>query len=459
MAEGERERILTAPLSRLCWSLSLPAVAGLMLVGAATFADAAFVGHTSGSTELGAILLGFPLTMVASAVSALIGSGAGALLSRAMGADDDGQIAEAYGAFALSTLVAGIVITVAGVFAAAPLLSLMGASGEMLAVGTRYTRIVMAGSLCVSFVFGASFLIRGEGRIADAMVILAAGSLLNVALDAVWIVGLDGGAVGAGYATLVTQVVTAVVTLRYLTSGRLRVPLRGWRMTGLSGHVRVMVRDGFAASLLYTMGIVQQVLVFRACAAWGTSDDVVFAGAHLRLLMVALVPAWAISMAIAPVVGIAQGAGNTMRARDALKIFSFWATVASTAVWLVATLTPEALMSTLVHEVSVVAPRADVLRLLWLSVPILGVQLVAAAYLSAIGRGMAAAAIIACRNVLVLGPLIWLLPRLIGLGGVWAALVLADVASLGVCLVLLRSGQSNAATNTESAADSEMASR
>ncbi len=442
--------MLTAPLWRLCISLSLPAVFGLVFVGAATFADAAFVGHFGGATALGAVLLAFPLTMFASTVSALVGSGAAAVLSRARGRGDDRAVADAYGAFASWSVLAGVAITIIGIAFARPLLHFVGARTEMLGVGTDYARIVMAGTVFGNFVFGVSFLIRGEGKIHASMVLLGGGSLLNVLLDAVFVGMLGWGSNGAAYATLATQVITASVTFAYCF--RLAVPPRSWRLSAAFDLAPEMVRDGMAASLLYVVGIVQQSLVFRTCAQSGSADDLVFAGAYLRLLMVGLVPAWAVAMALAPVAGMSHGAGDQRRARRTMMVFGAAATGASVLVWAVAMFWPRMVLGALIAEPAILEAYEGSFRLLLWSFPTLGFQLVGAAYLSAVGRGRAAAAIIACRNVVVLGPLLWLLPSRLGTDGVWWALLIADMSSLVVALAVV--GHKSAATKTVSAADS-----
>jgi putative MATE family efflux protein len=431
-----REQILSAPMGRLCLQLSWPAIAGVLLMGAATFADAAFVGLFAGSDELGAILLSFPITMVCSAIAALIGSGAAALVSRALGASDVARIRLIGGAVLGWTLVASLLSAAVIMLAAPQLLTLLGAEDAMLVSGVPYTRVVFAGSPFMNFVFAASFLIRGEGRVRQSMVLLGAGSMLNVVLDGVFVVALSMGAVGAGWATFITQVVTAIATAFYLLRMDSRLEARHWRPN--LALFNPIVRDGSASSLLYVMALVQQAIVFRVVASWASGDDVVFVGAFLRLMMIAAVPAWGIAMAMQPVVGINHGAGNHDRVRESVKVFAVYATLSGAVVWALLTAFPVHALGAFIDNATIIVPRVDAFRLLLLPFPLLGLQLVAAALLVGVGHGNRAAAILLARNFGVLLPLALLLPLAFGLDGVWMALVATDVVCFAMAIYFIR---------------------
>ncbi|MFN2311555.1 MAG: MATE family efflux transporter, partial [Spirochaetia bacterium] len=83
-----RARILSDPIPRLLWRLSLPSIAGLLLVGINQLIDGVFVGQFVGEAGLGGVSLALPLTQVTLGLGAMIGSGAGSILSRAIGADN-----------------------------------------------------------------------------------------------------------------------------------------------------------------------------------------------------------------------------------------------------------------------------------------------------------------------------------------------------------------------------------
>ena len=433
-----RDELLQAPLSALCARLSLPVVAGLLLIGAATFADAAFVGHYATTDALGGILLGFPVTMLNSAVAGLIGSGCAAVLSRAIGASDAQKARRVCGAFVVWTVVASLLVTGAVLLWAEPMLGWLGATGAMLSEGALYLRIVFAGAVVQNFVFGASFLIRGEGRMSGAMALLGGGSVLNVLLDGVLVAGMSMGAEGAAYATLFTQVATGLATALFLWRDDGALSMRRWRLTMAPSLAREVLRDGAAAMLMYGMAMLQQAIAFRVVASHGTSSAVVFMGAYLRLIMLGMIPMWAIAMAVQPLVGVCHGAGLHQRVGRAVSVFARYATLIGVLVGSVALVAPRAVLGLLLTDTQVIGQHVHAFRWLMAPFPLLAAQLVIASALVSIGKGAHASVLLVARNLVLLLPAVLILPRILGIEGVWLAFVVTEVLSFGIAIVFWR---------------------
>jgi Na+-driven multidrug efflux pump len=289
----------------------------------------------------------------------------------------------------------------------------------------------------MGFVFGASFLIRGEGKVTAAMVLVGAGSLFNVALDALFVAVWGMGAAGAAWATLATQIVCAIATALYLWSPASQLEARRWRPTLALDLAPALWRDGATAMLFYAMAVAQQAIVFVVAARWGSADDVVFVGAYLRLMMLALVPMWGMAMAIGPVVGVCHGAGDRQRVRRALQVFLLGATAAGVALWLCVTMWPSDTLALLIDDPLLCDARAPVLRWLMLPLPFVGGQLIVAATLVAMGSGGRAAAILVARSVLLLLPLALIMPSIWGIDGLWGALVVTDLSCVPLSLYAL----------------------
>lgn len=435
---SRRDELLQAPLAALCVRLSLPVVAGLLLIGAATFADAAFVGHYGSTAALGGILVGFPVTMLNSAVAGLIGSGCAAVLSRAVGAKDARTAQRVCGGFLAWTVIASLVLTLAIVVWAEPILGWLGARDAMLSEGVAYLRIVFVGAVLQNFVFGASFLIRGEGRMGPAMALLGGGSLLNVVLDGVFVASLSMGVEGAAYATLLTQVATAAASAIFLWRTDGDMSLRHWRLTLALELGRDVVRDGAAAMLMYAMAMLQQVIAFRVVASYGNPSAVVFIGAYLRLMMLGLIPLWAIAMAVQPVVGMCHGAGLRHRIGRAVRVFSGCGTLLGGLVAGVALLAPRPVLGLLLGDSQVIEHHVPAFRLLIATCPLVALQLVIASTLVSIGKGAQASALLVARNLVLLLPAVLILPRVMGIDGAWLAFVLTDLVSFAAALFVWR---------------------
>lgn len=108
------------------------------------------------------------------------------------------------------------IITIGGILLAPHFLSMVGATGEIKAYGIRYFRIVFLGSLFMNFTQSADMIIRGEGLMKKAMMIMGFGALLNIILDPILMIMMGNYAIeGADLATIIAQFVQAIVTLHY----------------------------------------------------------------------------------------------------------------------------------------------------------------------------------------------------------------------------------------------------
>lgn len=113
----------------------------------------------------------------------MLGVGSASVLSRAIGKKDENTIKKIMGNLVAMVLLLSVIYTVVGMVFTRQLLSLTGASDNILNYAEKYLRIVFAGSLFVNFFQSANMVIRGEGQLKRAMTIIASGAILNIILD------------------------------------------------------------------------------------------------------------------------------------------------------------------------------------------------------------------------------------------------------------------------------------
>lgn len=213
-----RTKILTKSPFKLMISLSLPAIIGMVVIGLYNFMDAVFVGQMVGPVAMTAVKVSYPFTLINSGIATLIGVGSASVLSRAIGERDKKTIDKIMGNLIMSVVILSLIITVVGIVFTKHLLLLCGADGEIMEQAVMYLRIVFMGSLFVNFTQSANMVMRGEGLLKCAMSIMAAGAILNIILDPIIIniMNLQNkGVCGAAYATVISQIVQAMITIWY----------------------------------------------------------------------------------------------------------------------------------------------------------------------------------------------------------------------------------------------------
>ena len=176
MGQTMKEQLLTKTPLALLVQLSVPAVIGMMVIGLYPLMDGIFAGKIIGQAAMAACGIALPLTFINNGVATLIGIGSASVLSRAIGKGDTKTVDKIMGNLIFWVIIFSAIITIGGILLAPHFLTLVGAGGEIKTLGIRYLRILFLGSLFVNFTQSANMVMRGEGLMKKAMLIMGLGS-------------------------------------------------------------------------------------------------------------------------------------------------------------------------------------------------------------------------------------------------------------------------------------------
>lgn len=306
----KRQELLTKSPVKLMFELSIPAIIGMVVIGLYTFMDGVYAGQMVGENAMAAISVAYPITFINSGISTLIGVGLASVLSRAIGKRDKETIDKIMPNLTGLVLGISVLITILGVAFAREVLMLTGAKGEILELATNYLRIIFCGSIFVNFTQSSNMIMRGEGLMKKAMMIMGFGAILNIILVPIMIKLLsDRGVEGAAIATIISQTIQAFVTLYYFLKKSKNVKLNGIKINiELSKEVFSI---GISAMLMQVLTMVQQMLLFRMAFKYGGDTNGIIMSASLRLQAFTFIPLWGMSQGLQPIVGTNFGASVT----------------------------------------------------------------------------------------------------------------------------------------------------
>lgn len=432
-----RTFLLQASPWQLMVSLSLPAIVGMVVIGLYTFVDAIYAGQLISTDAMGAVSIAYPFTFINSGIACLIGMGSASVLSRAIGSGDRNTVDNIMGNLIAMNLILSAIVMVFGIMFAAPLLSLTGAEGEMLDLATAYLRVVFCGSLFVNFAQSSNMVMRGEGDMVRAMLIMGGGAVLNMVLSPVFIVFLRGyglGLEGAAAATVLSQFVQAAVMLWWFV--KKEKVARIHRIALDRAVLSEVLKVGVSAMLMQVLTLVQQAVIYRAAAYWGGVEWQVVFGAALRIQAFSFIPLWGMSNGLQPAIGTNYGAGDHARVRRILSTFCLGATVLCFVFWIPAIFAPDVLLSWFITDPDLVAMGVGSFRLFFAPFFLYGIMIMAITFLQSIGEGGKAAVLTMARPLVLFVPMVLAVPVLTGTGilGVWIACVLVDVLVLIVAI-------------------------
>lgn len=437
MQDDMKTQLLTKPPKQLLIQLSIPAVMGMFVIGLYPLMDGIFAGQIIGQVAMAACGVAMPLTYINSGIATLLGMGSASVLARALGKGDQGVVNKVMGNLIFWVLVCSAITTVGGLLLAPYFLDLVGATGEIKALGIRYLHIIFLGSVFVNFTQSANMVIRGEGLMKKAMLIMGLGAAMNIVLDPILMMALGDFAIeGAALATVLSQITQALVTYHYFRKQSQQVKIGPIRIEKeLSGQVFAV---GVSAMMMQLLFMIQQTLLYKMAFQYGGEMHGTLMAAAIRMYGFSFIPLWGMSQGLQPVVGTNFGAKRYDRVAASVRVFSWGGLLLAGFFWILALALPGQILQLFGVEASLIAQGVGYFRLFYMSFVLYGVMVMAVTFFQAIGDGKKASLIVLGRQLVVFVPLALLLPQWLGVAGVWLAQPLVDtvIILLGVWLMI-----------------------
>jgi putative MATE family efflux protein len=336
--------LLVGPIIPTLLRFALPNMAAMLATALAAIAETSYVGHF-GTPALAGMALVFPFVMLQTMMSAgAMGGGVSSAISRALGAGDNGRANELAVHALWIAFAMGSAYLVLMEFFGSALLYALGGRGEALAQAVAYSEVAFAGSIFVWIVNTLASVIRGSGNMLIPSITLFALSIAQVifggALGLGWGPLPEMGMQGVAAGSLIAYGAGAAYLWIYLASGRARVSL-SIRQTAIDKkQLKDILRVGAVACISPLQTVLTILVLTRLVAEFGTHALAGYGiGTRLEFLLVPI--AFAIGVASVPLVGMAIGAGNIKRARQAAWTAAAVATTVLGSLGLVVTFAPD----------------------------------------------------------------------------------------------------------------------
>lgn len=431
----EREELTSGNMFKLMLKLGIPGIIGMLVISLYSFVDAIFVGRYVGDKALGAISIAYAFTLINNGIAVLVGIGSASVLSRAVGRKDQKTIDSVMGNVFVLTLLMSSAVTVLGYIFAPQLLHLVRAEGEMHELGVKYLRIVYLGSIFVNFGQAANMVMRGEGKMALAMAIMGSGAVLNIVLDALFIIVFKQGIEGAAIATVISQAVFALATFFYFLCFSKNVKFKSFKLEkSLVGETFAV---GMSAMFMQVLSLVQQTVMYSTLKKYGGEDQVILMGAFFRYMMLAFIPLWGLSQGFQPFAGTNFGAGLFERVKKGTFLFYGFGVVLAAVFWLVFLASPEGVLSLFIKDnPALVAAGKTNATLAFLIFPLMPIMILNITLFQALGKAKPAGFLAISRQLVLFVPAVLILPHFLGVRGVWAAGLFVDSLLVIISIII-----------------------
>jgi putative MATE family efflux protein len=316
-------------------------------------------------------------------------------------------------------------------------LRLMGASETILPYARDYMTIILIGLFFRTFAMSQNGLIRATGNARVPMTGMIMGAVLNIILDAIFIIPLDMGVKGAALATVISQLVTALYFLSYYFSDKSFLKIHLQNMIIKWDILRAILAIGIAAFAMTVAGSLSVVFVNRTLVTFGGDLAISSYGLVHRMMMFALMPSMVIGMGMQPILGFNYGAKRFDRALKVIKIAAISATSYSVIAFFALYFAPGLLLRVFTTNNELIVLAAHAAKRVFFAKYLIGFIMVGSTVFQATGKALQAFVTAIARPALFLLPLVFILPNYWQLDGVWLAFPITDVLTFILVLILL----------------------
>lgn len=433
----QKKMILEDNMWKVAIKLSWPAVIAMVLYGLNTVFDALFIGRFVGETALAGVSLSYPLTQITLGLGSLVGAGAGAALSIAIGKDDIETQRKLLGNVNFLNIVISAVFTVIGLLFATQLVEMMGASGEELSYGVSYFRMTLYGSFFWIAGLAGNMIVRGEGKMKLAAVMMGSGLIINISANYVLIVLMDLGVEGAAIGTNIGMAVYTFSAFLYFGRKKTSFDAKAFSISRDKEIIKSIMSKGIPSMIMSVMSLLQAIVVLNALTNYGSTADVAFYGIVFRIFTFMLTPIFGLMRALQPVVGINFGAGDYKRVISSFKVFAVVATCLLLPVWIFMMFTPELALNMMLPDRKFIITDIVNFRYFIALLPVLPIIFMAMTFFPSIDKGKIASVLGITRQLVFYVPVMLIMPRMYGVSWVYKGAFIIDFIMIIWCLLLV----------------------
>ncbi len=416
MKEKKAADLGSGKVGKLLFSLALPTITSQIVNMLYNLVDRVYIGHMQPVDTVGALALTgvgvcLPVILIVSAFSALMAMGGAPRASIQEGRGDLQGAEHIMGNAFTLLLCTSLVLTVVLQLCAEPLLLTFGASENTIAYALSYLKIYSLGTICVQMTLGMNAYITAQGFTTVSMKTVLIGAILNTILDPIFIFVLGLGVRGAALATILSQAVSALWVLRFLTGSRTKWKLRRENLKPVPSVFLPCLALGLSPFIMQSTESLISVCFNSSLLKYGGDIAVGAMTVLISIMQLAMMPLQGLTQGAQPIVSYNYGARNAQRVREAFRCLLLSCVTYSMTLWTLVQLFPRAFALIFNNDPALVEYAAWALRVYMATTGIFGVQIACQQTFIALGNAKTSLFLAILRKIILLIPLIFILPH------------------------------------------------
>ena len=432
--QNDKNFLGTAPIGKLLLKLSIPTVIAQLINMLYNVVDRIYIGHIPGEGSLALTGVGvcMPIIMIVTAFAALISSGGAPRASICMGKQDNKSAEQILGNCFSLQIVVSIVLTVVLLIWNKDLLMAFGASKNTLGYATDYMRIYALGTLFVQLTLGMNAFITAQGFTTTSMVSVLIGAICNITLDPVFIFVFNMGVKGAALATVLSQAISTIWVVVFLSGKKTQLHLRKKYM-GLKPKIFLpCVALGLATFIMQASESVVTVCFNSSLLHYGGDIAVGAMTILTSVMQFAMLPLQGIAQGSQPIASYNYGAKNADRVKKTFRLLVITCLTYSTLLWGAVQIIPKVFVSIFTSDAKLVAFTAPMLKIYLGGLFLFGIQIACQITFTSLGKAVNSIIVAVMRKFVLLLPLIYIMPHVVSNPtiGVYMAEPIADIIAV-----------------------------
>lgn len=420
--------------------LAVPSIAAQLVNALYNIVDRIYIGHIDviGSTALTGVGVTFPLILIISAFSALIGMGGAPRAAIKMGAGDNEGAEKILGNCTSVLIGLSVVLTTVFMIFSDPLLMAFGASENTIGYASDYMKIYLIGTISVQLALGLNSFISTQGFATTSMATVLIGAVTNIVLDPVFIYGFNMGVKGAAIATILSQTLSAVWVVIFLTGKKTKIKIKFSNFKPEGKVIFPALALGLSPFIMQSTESLVVVTLNSSLQGYGGDLAVGAMTIISSIMQLVYLPMQGLAQGAQPIISYNYGAGNKDRVKKAFKMFMTISLSYSIVMWLFVMLSPQLLVRIFTSDAQLMETASWALRIYMAGIFALGAQTACQQTFVSLGQANVSIILALLRKIILLIPLVYILPLFLAdkVLGVFLAEPFADVIAATVTTIV-----------------------
>ena len=427
------------PVGKLIWVLAIPTILAQVINALYNIVDRIYLGHipTNGALILTGVGLTYPIITLIAAFSQLVGAGGAPLAAISLGSGNKEKAEKIMSQGFFILIIIAIILTVLFQVFKRPLLFMFGASNATITYAENYLSIYLIGTIFVQICLGMNLFISSQGFASHAMTTVLIGAVLNIILDPIFIFVFNMGERGAALATIISQAVSALWVIRFLSSKTSILHLNSKKMIPSWKILTPVLALGVSPFIMNATEAAINI-VFNSTLQRTGGDYAVGTMTKISSIMsFCWMPVSGFSQGSQPIISYNFGAGNNDRVKQTFRILLITLLIYTFTFMALLELFPSVAIGIFTSDKALSEYAVPYLRIYFAGIGIFGLQMACQQAFLGLGQAKISMFLALLRKVFLLIPLVLILSRTaLGVSGAFLAEPISDITSALVAITL-----------------------